>query len=396
MSDVTQRRMARGTMLPAAALLALLALAPFAAAASEPVGGGTTAVTLDNGFAKALRKAGVKVLRIGPATVKGRAVTLPVSGGSLNPISGRGTVIHRGGIKLERGRRKVALANLELNTTTGSLSAKIGKGMLKVAAANGLSHSRDGFGVGLEVAKMKLTGSAARLLSKALAAPLEKGSKARPVFRANQVLGRATSATQPSTVAIAPGGNATLATSPPTVAKLAKAGVEIQSVAPAAEAVSGPAAAYGFPIGGGTISPAATAGTVQTTGGLRFVQDLEKLGVTGAGTTTMTLGNIWVDLGGRVATVEVAIENPKNAQANRGDLGRASIAKASLAGATVTADPATRTVSIQNASAALQAVTAEVLNSVFVAPLEEAGKGPQEKFAPDDSLGTFSFTARAR
>jgi hypothetical protein len=410
--------MARGTKLSAgvlaAALFALLAFAPFASAAPDPVVSGSTTLTLNNGLAKSLQKNGVKVLKVSPATVKGKKITLPVSGGSLDPLSGQGTLTHTGGIKFKLGKKTASLTNLELNTTTASLSAKVGKKTLKVASVKGFSFTRNGFGVDLNVTKLKLTGKAAQELNKALAQPVKKTKKAKkgkgkastsktkkapkaqPLFKANQVLGGSTSTTQPGTVAVVPGGSATLTTSLPTVTKLAKVGVEIGIVPPTTVVAAGPPPAFAFPIAGGTISPTATAGTVQTSGGLKLTQDLEKLGAIGAGTTTMTLGNIWVDLGTKAATVEVSVENPKVAKANLGNLGRSSIADITLTGATVTADPATRTVSVQNAGATLQAVTAEVLNSVFITPIEEATKTPQEKFAPGDPLGTFSFTAQTQ
>jgi hypothetical protein len=413
MSDVTQPRMARGTLLPvtilAAALFAMLAFAPFASAASDPVAGGTTTVTLNSGFVKALKKGGVKLLKLAPATLKGKTLTLPVSGGSVDPLSGQGTVTHSGGLKFKAGKKSVALKSLELNTTTSALSAKVGGKTLKVATVKGFSSARDGFGVDLKVTKLALTGKAAKELNKALAPAAKKTGKkgkgkatnskkkatgSKGVFKANQVLGGSSSATQPSTVGVLPGGNATLATSLATVTKLAKVGVKIETVSPTTVSSAGPPPAFAFPIGGESISPAATAGIVKTAGGLKLVQDLEALGAIGAGTTTLTLGNIWVDLGTKAATVEVTVENPKTPKANLGNLGRSSIADISLTGATVTADPAAHTVSVQNASATLQAVTAEVLNSVFVNPIEEATKAPQEKFAAGDPLGTFSFTAQ--
>ena len=72
---------------------------------------------------------------------------------------------------------------------------------------------------------------------------------------------------------------------------------------------------------------------------------------------------------------------------NLGAFGRTSIADISMAGATIKSDPAAHTVTIEKASATLQATTAEVLNSVFGTPL---GKAP---FKAGDPLGTFSFTA---
>lgn len=411
MSDVTQPRMARGTLLPAgilaAALFALLALAPFASAAPAPVAGGTTTVTLNGGFANALKKNGVKLLQISPATLKGKTVTLPVSGGSVDPVSGQGSVTHSGGIRFKAGKKSVALTSLELNTTTASLSAKVGKKTLRVASVTGFTTTRDGFGVDLKVAKLKLTGKAAKELNKALAAPIKKKgkkgkastskkkkatAKAKPIFKANQVLGGSISTTQPSSLAVLPTGNATLTTALPTVTKLAKVGVKIDTVAPTTVAAEGPPPAYSFPIGGESIAPTATAGIVKTSGGLK----LNQVFVPGEVETTMTLGNIWVDLGAKTATVEVVVESKGiSDKLNLGTLGRSSIADVSLTGATVTADPATRTVSVQNASATLQAVTAEVLNSVFVEGYEGVTKDTgKEKFVAGDPLGTFSFTAQ--
>ncbi|MFI5028761.1 MAG: hypothetical protein ACHQCF_07270 [Solirubrobacterales bacterium] len=411
MTDATQPRTGRGTMLPvvgalAAALFALLAFASFASAASDPLGSGTTTIKLNKGFSKLLTKNGVKVLKVSPGKVSGTTVTLPVSGGSLDPTTGQGTVDNSGGFKFKAGKKNVALKNFVLDTTKKSLSAKLGKKNLKVASVAGLSFTREGFGTNVKIGKLKLTSKAAKELNTKLGLSGKNGKKgkrassskasSKGVFKANQLLGGSASATQPSTVTIVPGGNATLTTSLPTVAKLAKVGVKIDTVPPTTVTSAGPPPAYAFPIAGESISPTATAGIVKTTGGLKLVQNLEELGAVGAGTTTLTLGSIWVDLGAKTASVEVIVENPKTAKANLGNLGRSSIADVSLTGATVTADPTNHTVSVQNASATLQVVTAETLNSVFVNPIEEATKVPQEKFATGDPLGTFSFTAQTQ
>ena len=59
MSEATQPRMAQGVKLPAtilaAALFALLAFAPFASAASDPVASGSATITLKSGFVKSLK-----------------------------------------------------------------------------------------------------------------------------------------------------------------------------------------------------------------------------------------------------------------------------------------------------------------------------------------------------
>lgn len=420
MNDVTQPR-GRGLMLSVvatvAALVALLAFAPFASATSDPVASGTTTVKLNKGFVKKLKNSGVKLLKVSPASVKGSTVKLPVSGGSLDPVSGLGTVEHSGGIKFKFGKKSAPVNTLVLDTTTGSLNAKVAGKSMKFASVKGFTVARNGFGANVSVSSLKLTGKAAKQLNKKLGFTGQKKGKSKakghkraaaskvvqPPFKGNQVLGGSTSETQPKTVAVLPTGNATLALSASALKKLNDVGpqpeapkpgpfaVKLSTVAPTSIASAGPPPTVAFPISGGTISPTVSSGILQTAGGLRLVQDLE---LVAKGVTTLTMGNIWVDLGAKTATVEVTIENPKTPEANLGNLGRSSIADIQLTGATITSDPATHVISVQNASATLQAVTAETLNSVFITPVEKAAMEPQEKFAAGDPLGIFSFTAQ--
>ncbi|HEV7398993.1 MAG TPA: HtaA domain-containing protein [Solirubrobacterales bacterium] len=400
-----------------AALVAMLAFAPFASATSDPVASGTTTVKLNKGFVKKLKNSGVKVLKLSPAGVKGSTVTLPVSGGSLDPVSGLGTVEHSGGIKFKAGKKSASVNTLVLDTTTGSLNAKVAGKSMKFALVKGFTVARNGFGANVSVSSLKLTGKAAKQLNKKLGFSGKKKSKGKakghkraaaskavqPPFKGNQVLGSSTSETQPKTVAVLPTGNASLALSASALQKLNDIGphepgkpgpfsVKLATIAPTRIVSAGPPPTVAFPIAGGTISPTASSGVVQTSGGLELVQSLEAAPPPGTkGVTVLKMGNIWVDLGAKTATVEVTITNEKTAELNKGSLGRASIADINLTGATITSDAATHTVSVQNASATLQAVTAEVLNSVFVEPIEGKGKGT---FAGGDPLGVFSFTAQ--
>jgi hypothetical protein len=418
MKRVTQPVGARGTLSAVAlvaALAALLALAPFASAGSNPIASGATTVKLNKGFAKKLKKYKIKVLKVSPGTVKGRVITLPVSGGSLDPVSGLGTVEHSGGIKFKAGKKSAPVNTLVLDTTTASLTAKVAGKRMKFASVKGFTVARNGFGANVSISSLKLTGKAAKQLNKKLGFSGHKKGKAKghkraaaskalqPPFKGNQVLGGATSETQPKTVGVLPTGNASLALSASALQKLNDIGphepgkpgpfsVKLSTIAPTSIVSAGPPPTVAFPIGGGTISPTASSGIVQTAGGLELVQSLEAAPPPGTkGVTVLKMGNVWVDLGAKTATVEVTITNEKTAELNKGNLGRASIADISLTGATITSDPATHTVSVQNATATLQAVTAEVLNSVFVEPIEGKGKGT---FAGGDPLGVFSFTAQ--
>jgi hypothetical protein len=415
MTDASQPLTARGTKLfasiLAAALFALLAFAPLASAAADPIGSGTTTVTLNKGTVNGWKKRGVKVSKVSPAKLSGTKATFPVKEGSLDPTTGLGTVTHNGGLKFKAGKKSATVKALVLDTSKKSLTAKVAGKKMKLATVKGFSFTRNGFGVNLTIKKLKLTSAAAKQLNKKLGFSGKKKSKGKGAsssksssgpFKGNQVVGSAKADTQPSTVTVLPGGNTNLVISSSALAKLKNVGPEIAgehpfevklATIPPTSVVSLSPLTVAFPIGGGTISPTASAGTVQTLGGLTLTQDLEAAGPNGKGQTTLTMGNIWIDLATKTASVEVSITNPKTPELNLGNLGRASIADLNLTGATITADPVNRTVSVQNASATLQAVTAATLNQVFVEPIEGKGKGT---FAAGDPLGTFSFTAQTQ
>lgn len=394
MKDVTQPVRAQGTMLSAVALVAalasLLALAPFASAASDPLASGTTTITLSKGLFKKLKKAGVKVIKVSPGTVKARNVALPISGGSLDPTNGQGTIEHSGGVKFKHGKKSAVVKLFVLETTTSSLKAKVAGKSMKLAAASGVSTARNGFGANVTVGTLKLTGGAAKQLNKKLGFTGKLKKKAP--FKGGKGIGSALSETQPKTVTVLPANNATLATNPATDLKLAKVNVAIELVAPTTVTSLTPPT-FAFPITGGTIAPNANGGILQTGGGLKLHQTL----VPSAAETTMTLNAIYVDMGAKTATVEVTLQSTVSEEINKfGKLPRSSIANLSLTGATIKSDPSARTVSVENASAFLQGPTAATLNSVFVEPYEAFTKTSAEHFVEGEPLGTFSFTAQTQ
>jgi len=373
-----------------AALAASLALAPLASAASDPIASGTTTLTVKKGFKNKLNKKKIKLLKWGSGKVKNRNVILGVTGGSLDPTNGQGTTEQGGGFKLKRGKRTVPITELTLDRTAKAAYAKIAGARMKLGFLATLSFVRNGFGVNVNAAKLKLTGKAAKRINAKL------GLKKQKPFKGGNVMSNAYSETQPKTVTVLASGKADLLTDETTVKTFVLApptglAVKIEPIEPTElESTENPfTPLLKFPISGGKIAPDANAGTVETTGGVRLVQELE------AGTTTMTLGNIWVDLSAKTATVEVSVESTISPELNLGELGRSSIADLNLAGATITSDPTNHTVSVQNATATLQAVTAETLNSVFGAPFD-AAKIPHGTFAEGAGLGTFSFTAQTQ
>jgi hypothetical protein len=411
MTESSRPITARGKMLLSsgvlvAALFAVLALAPLASATPDPVASGSTTITLNNSWTKYLKTFGIKAQKISPTKVKGQKATFKVTGGEMDPTNGLGTLTLSGGIKFKAGKKSAAVTGLVLDSAKNVITGKVAGKKVKVATLAGLSYTRNGFGVNVTLKKVKLNSQGATQLNKKLG--FAKGTP-KP-FLANKLIGKSTSEEQPSTVTVLPSGFSIFAGDPTLLQKLNDVEAKIQTIAPTTQAAN----VFGSPITGGTISPTGTSGVVQSSGGLNLVQNL-----TGGPSTTITLGAFYVDLAGKTATVEVAaVSNAKNAEGkeplNLGNLGRSSIADLTVTG--VTANPATRTVSV-NASAVLQPVSATVLNGFVqvyegyyaqVLLLKGIAKTPEEAKAlaaakvandqikPGEALGSFSFTAQAQ
>jgi hypothetical protein len=420
MSEATQPRMARGVKLPATilatALFALLAFAPFASAAPDPVASGSATITLKSGFVKSLKNAGVKISKVGSAKVNGGKLTFKVTGGELDPTNGQGTLNLGGGLKFKHGKKSTQVKGLTLNTTKKGLFGKVSGKKVKITTVGGYTFTRAGFGVSTVVKKMKLTNTAAKKLNKAL------GTKA---FKGNKLIASSVAEEQPATVTIIPGGNVSFNANKELLEKLTDVEVKLETIAPTVAKGT----TFEFPISGGSIAPTASAGVVQTIGGTKLFQKLPT-GPSSALETEISLGNFWLDLSAHTVTVEVIAKSNASEKLNLGNLGRSSIADLTLTGATVTIDATNHKVTVTNAQATLQPISAEVLEGfvkvyqayyeagAFKATCEalpEECKEPAEQefakakakeaaekrvekdhIAAGNPLGTFSFTAQTQ
>ncbi len=184
MTDATQPRMARGTTLSAgfiaAALFALLAFAPFASAAPDPVASGTTTITLKSGVVNAWKKRGVKLSKVSPGTLKGSKATFPVTGGSLDPTTGLGTVNHGGGLKFKAGSKTATVKVPGGQHVQKRADRERGREENEDGDDRRLPFARNGFGVNLTIKSLKLTGPAAKQLNKKLGYTGKNKRKAKP------------------------------------------------------------------------------------------------------------------------------------------------------------------------------------------------------------------------
>lgn len=429
MTQATQPRMARGTKLPlavlAAALFALLAFAPFASATADPVASGTTTINLNKGWTNYLKTFGIKIQKVGNAKVSAKKATFKVTGGSMDPTNGLGTLTLGGGLKFKAGKKSTTVKALVLDTGKSVLTGKVSGKKVKLAKLKGLSYTRNGFGVNVKLKTLKLESAGAKQLNKKLG--YAKGNP-KP-FLAGKNIGKSSSESQPATVAIIPGGNLIFSGSPVLLTKLKNVKANVELISP----TTATGTTFTSPIIGGTVSPLGTAGTVMSSGGLKLVQHLP-LSATESIDTTITLGAMYLDLSAKTVTVEVIAES--NAESptgsgkkplNLGNLGRSSVGDLTVTG--VNADPATRVVSVSSA-AVLQPISAEVLQgfvsvykayaeggtyaAVFKKAKEEgatdeeadaagkaAAKAAGEEVAKNnisagEALGTFAFTAQTQ
>ena len=404
MSESSRLVRARGKMLPvaivAAAVAAMLVLAPLASAASNPVAKGSTTLTLNSGLANKAKKAGIKITAIKPATLKGTKATFTVTGGSIEPTTGAGTVTHSGGLKITWGKKSIALKAFEINTTKKTLTATAGGKKVQIATLGGASSARLGFGNSISAKSVKLTKAGANALNKALTPKPTKTKvkvkkngktviktktvKAQPAFKTNMVLGKSTTEVEPKTDNVLATGTMTYAGDSGLFGKLKDVGVVVETISPTT--VNG--TTYSSGISGGTISPLGTEGQVNSAGGIKLVQKIEGTPFS----TTITLGSIGVDLAAKTATVEVNGESNVEVEGkkplNVGNLGRSSIADLTIT--SNSPSPATRTVSIA-ATSTIQPVAAEVLEG-FVKVYEGAyslkvGKELEAKYGKEAKEG---------
>lgn len=384
-----RRPPARHRILAAAlGVLALLASAAPASAAPDRLAGGEATIFLSAAFRQALTGKGVRLREIEPATLAGGRMTFAVRGGELDPTTGRGTIsLGIGGLQLRRGRKAASVRSLVIDTRRGEISANVAGRKLKLASLGGWSDAREGFGVNLAIRRLRLAGPAAERLNRKLGfRPLAGG----------QPLGSALAETHPVAVSALPGGSVSLAASEASLAKLSKVGVAALPVAPGTglDPLS-PKPLFVSSIAGGTVGPAAGAGVLQTTGGILFAQQLGSL------VSRVWIDEIELDLGTGTVTAEVFGESnaetePGQRPLDFGDMRRVSIATLAVSGATVSSDPAARTVAVDRAAAALQPVAAEVLDG-FVEIYERTTKtSGKEKLGGGDPLGAISFAAQTQ
>ncbi|HEX5592301.1 MAG TPA: hypothetical protein VFX35_03000 [Solirubrobacterales bacterium] len=345
-----------------ATLCATLLLSGHAEGAYDPVVSGSTNITFAKPFLGVLRSHGVK-LQVRGGTLRGSRVTLPASGGEIDPKSGTGTVESAGTVVFVAGARKVILRNVVFQAKRAPLYAKVGGGQLKLASGARVADKRSGFGAEFSAAGMRLTAKLATRLNKKL--------RLGKTLSGGQLLGALRVEAQPSTVHLQQKGKMYLNVDPAFASKLNGLFVSLNPVAPA-ELSSGPT--LSFPIGQeSTLAPDASSGTVKLEGQVELLQ---------LGSAQMFWREVWLE---PVAAALLIESDVRPAPPHPGVAPQGPLLSLSAGGMTAS-DPSARSISIIGRPVTLGSA-ARLLNEAFA-----DGK---PTFAESETVGSISVTGAA-
>lgn len=342
---------------------------------TEMVTGGTTRIELSRPLFQGLAHAGVRVSKVGSGTVRGRIVTLAVDGGQIELGTAIGFVDHAGGFKFRSEGGAATLSQPVLNTANGGLYAKLDGRPLKIAAVKSFDFSRAGFGDEVEAANLRLSRETVDILNRKL--------RLDRVFRPGRAFATVSAGFQPATDQME-SGSMQFSLDPGTVAKLKS--LEVEPVPFETAVLGGNPLTYGAPLIGGMIYPGESRSWGFLEGGIRIAKVVEP-------ERALTFPVLtFINLGLSLETQKVlGYIHAHNTSGQLAPTPGGPIAALDLSAATVQLDPQTRTLTIANAKATLEASTANLINETFALP-----KGKAPALAAGDPLGTFSLTMQGR
>jgi hypothetical protein len=384
--------MGLGRMAIAMALACLLAVPGTALAGQDELKGGSVVVQLQ---------------KLGGAKVKPRSLTLPISGGALDPVDGSGTVQVNGAFTARRGKAKakvrITTFNLSAGGGRGSVIAKVGADFVSnFATLSGGSVARSGWGATISNIKITLAGRGAKALTSALSPKKRKGASqsAGRKLKAGRPLGTIVSlTTEPRSVEVVPGtGELVLHTQAappgPFVNKLTQHCIDplptgsppgVAPIAPATTSGVG-GADYHFPVTGGSASPDFSAGEVITGGGQTLTKNssiLNPSGCSGGPPVGTQLRSADLSVAFDVNSLRSIPTLPSGTT-----LPRAPLAAIDFSTGTRSVDPATKTLDVTGATVNLADLAASTLNEAF----PNGSSDPSNDFAAGDLIGTIDLT----
>lgn len=368
------------------AVLAALALAGPAAAATEPVVGGTTKLALE------LPK-GVKAQPLAPATADGNTIVLPNTGGGLDPATGAGTLDVGGAIKFKGKGGRVTLQAIKVGYgAAGGFRGQIGSKSVDIATVTGGSATSQTNSVSLDGATASVSSDGAKALNKKLAKKKKKKratiSAAKP-FKSGARLGGLSTTAPFATVELLAQGEMELVPDLGTALKFMGKGVNpltgVTAVPPATAPIVGE---FLFPVTGGRVVPDLSGGQIETGGGLLVTKNSAVNASCDAGHpvgTFLRQTELIVDLTRQALRATVTVAS--------GLVGAGTVAATlDMSGATTSVNPATGAFTISDVNVIITDISASTLNFTF----GKASEGCGSDFVGGDPLGVISVTGQMR
>jgi hypothetical protein len=369
----------------AALVVALFVLSGTAVAGQDELKGGSVVIQLKN-------SRGLKF--------KPKSITLPITGGAVDPVDGSGTVQVVGGFKAKRGRSKtqvkITTLTLGANSGQGSVTAKVNKDFVaNFGTLSGGAVARTGWGATISNVGATIAGPGAKALNRAFAPKKRKGAKkstGRKV-KGGQALGTVVSiVTDPRSVEVVPGsGTLTLHTDlgGAFASKLPEHCIEpltggVAPIAPATQSV----ADFDFPVTGGSAAPDFSAGEVITGGGQTISKNSTPI------LTPMACPSATPPNGTQLISTDLSVAFDLNSLRSiptlpgGTTLPRAPLAAIDFSTGTRSVDTATKTLNVMGATVRLADLAAPLLNQTFP---NESGDASND-FAAGDEIGTIDLT----
>jgi hypothetical protein len=378
----------RALLVTCLALTGVLGLTGTALAGQDELKGGSVVIQLQN-------SRGLKL--------KPKNLTMPISGGAVDPADGSGTVQVKWGFKAKRGRNKaqvkITTLSLGANGGRGSMTVKVNKDFVaNFATLSGGTVARSGWGATISNVRATIAGKGAKALNKALSPKQRKDAKksAGGKVKAGQALGTIRSiTTDPRSVEVVPGSGTMILETDlggSFAAKLPQHCISLLGVTaiPPAEMLLLPPGAFEFPVAGGSAAPDFSAGQLLTAGGQTLTKD-NGLGTPSGCTNGPPVGTklVSTDLGvGFDQNSLTAIATLPSGTV----LPRAPLATLDFSTGSRSVDPSTKTLTVTNATARLDPLAAPLLNQNL--PTESGNSS--DDFVAGDVIGTIDLTATLR
>jgi hypothetical protein len=358
----------------ALSLVSLLAFAPTAFGAGDPVRTGSFQLKLSQAFKNKLSNRGVAI------TPKSFAI----KSGSVDPITGAGSLTLTGKLRFKHGNKRVAYGHL--NATLGPGGA-LRSGKAKLFGLKGGTVTRNGFGAEIGGVDLNFPKSAAKKLRKALDLNLLRSGDA----------GSLAVSVQPQTVEVLSGtASVEPAVGPGSISsKLAAHCVDpntgVSVIAPGTQP-GGPNTTIFFPVTFGTISPTGLNGVIQQAGGIQLANGGPGLpaGCPASNNFTMRLSDLSVDLLNKTVSAHVALSGSGSPF---GNLDVQVGFPIDINDAWVNPDPQAFVVTANGTVIRLNWAAAYFLNTVLPQP---SPGDPSMQFADGDALGTAGVTVQVR